>query len=187
MNYDERTTTEATVEIHFNLYELRESVASYRILDEGDWTIISNKDENYLLKEFDTYGILIYPITVKEEIKEAFSQRLEKIDKFREVLYKPQYWRENITICIDKDRLYTADDLNLEFFNGIDLVNDILKSKGIEFYNDEYSVRIVIKISRPLNNNILNQAMENLSRALSLYFRIKEAQEDIAEKLAMKF
>ncbi|AWR96484.1 hypothetical protein DFR86_02230 [Acidianus sulfidivorans JP7] len=187
MNNDERTTTEAMIEIHFNLYELRESIASYRIIDENDWITLSSKEGDYLLKEFDTYGILIYPSNVKSEIKNAFSQRLEKIDKFREALYKPQFWREYITIYIDGDTIYTGDDLNLEFFNGIDLVNSILKSKGIEFNYDESRVRITVKVSRPLNSSIVNHAMENLSRAISLYFRIKEAQEDIAEKLAMKF
>lgn len=187
MSYDDRTTAEAMIEIHFNLYELKESISSYKIVDRNEWTIISGKEGEYLLKEFDSYGILIYPIHISQDIKFAFSFRLNKIDKFRETLHKPRFWRENITIYINRNKMCTSNSLGLEPFNGIDLVNNILTSKGIEFKDNDGIVNIVAEINRPLNKESLDAGIEKLSKALSLYFRIKEAQEDIAQRLAMKF
>lgn len=187
MSYDEKTTAEAMIEIHFNLYELKESISSYKILSQDEWTIIAGKEGEYLLKEFDTYGILIYPVNTAKDIIQAFSFRLDKIDKFREILYKPLYWRENITIYINKNIIYTSNDLNLEKFNGLDLVNNILKNKGIEFRDNDGLLTIITEIERPLDKEKLNSAIEKLAKALSLYYKIKEAQEDIAQKLALGF
>ncbi|BDC18382.1 hypothetical protein [Acidianus sp. HS-5] len=184
MSYDERTTTEATIEIHFNLYEFRDSISKYTIVSDDDWEIISGKEGKYLTKEFDTYGILIYPIEVSDDIKNSFLNKIEKIDKFREALYKPRYWREFITILIQGDKLFTSSDLGLETFNGVDIVNDIARSKGIQYENVDDYLRISIDITRPLDKDSLNNAMERLSKALLLYYKIKEYQEDIASKLA---
>lgn len=187
MSRDEKTTAEAMIEIHFNLYELEESISKYRIIDRNDWTIIAGREGEYLLKEFDTYGVLIYPVNTTEDIKNAFSFRLDKIDVFREMLHKPLYWRESITVYINKTKMFTSQSLNLETFIGIDLVNNILRTKGIEFKDIDGIISIIIEIDRPLNRENLNSAIEKLSRALSLYFRIKEAQEEIARRLAIEF
>ncbi|MFP3218314.1 MAG: hypothetical protein RXQ99_06895 [Acidianus sp.] len=184
MSYDERTTAEAVIEIHFNLYEFRDSISKYTIVSDDNWQIISGKEGKYMTKEFDTYGILMYPIETSEDIKYAFSNKIEKIDKFREALYKPRYWREFITIMIEGNKLYTSPDLGLQIFNGVDLVNDIARSKGIQYEDIDDYLRISIDLTRPLTKESLNDAMERLSKALLLYYRIKEYQEDVASKLA---
>lgn len=184
MSYDERTAAEAVVEIHFNIYEFRDSISNYTIISNDDWQILSGREGKYMAKEFDTYGVLLYPIETPEDIKNAFSSKIDRIDKFREVLYKPRYWREFITIMIEGNKLYTSLDLGLQTFNGVDLVNSIARSKGIEYEDKDGYLRISIEVPRPLTNEKLNDAMERLSKALLLYYKIKEYQEDIASKLA---
>jgi hypothetical protein len=183
MNYDERTTAEAIIEIYFNLYAFRESISNYQITYENEWSVLKGKEGSYISKEFDTYAILIYPTNAPPDLLEAFSKKIDKIDKFREILYKPKYWREYITLHFNGNKIFTGNDLNLSPFNGEDIVNDLLNSEGIEFITTDDEMRISTQIERPINPYILSKALNRLLVSLSLYYRIKEAQEDIALKL----
>ncbi|AWR93517.1 hypothetical protein [Acidianus brierleyi] len=183
MNYDERTTAEAIIEIYFNLYAFRESISNYQITYENDWSILKGKEGSYISKEFDTYAILIYPTNAPDDLLNAFSNKISKIDKFREILYKPKYWREYITLHLNGNKIFTGNDLNLFPFNGEDIVNDLLNSEGIEFITLDDELRIATHLERPINSDTLSRALNKLLVSLSLYYRIKEAQEDIALKL----
>lgn len=183
MSYDERTTTEAIIEIYFNLYAFRESISNYQITYENDWSILKGKEGSYISKEFDTYAVLIYPTNAPNDLLEAFSKKIDKIDKFREILYKPRYWREYITLHLNGDKVFTGNDLNLFPFNGEDIVNNLLNSEGIEFITIDDEMRISTYIKRPISSDTLSKALNKLLVSLSLYYRIKEAQEDIALRL----
>ncbi|NON62455.1 hypothetical protein, partial [Acidianus sp. RZ1] len=164
-----------------------DSISKYQIKSSNDWNVISGKDGTYIVKEFDTYGVLVYPPNPQTDVALSFNEKISWIDKFREILYKPIYWREYITVIISDSMIYTTPDLNLERFNGIDLVNDVLRSQNIEFIEIDDSIRIGVKIKRPLSRQSLEEGIKSLTRALGLYYKIKEAQEDIAVKLASRF
>ncbi|EWG07579.1 MAG: hypothetical protein ASUL_03694 [Candidatus Aramenus sulfurataquae] len=186
MSYDERTTSEAVIEINFNLYAFRESVSNYQVSYQDGWIVLKGKEGEYLSREFDNYAVLVYPVNAPKDLLEALSVKNEKIDKFREILYKPRYWRESVTIHLVKDKLVTGTDIELVPFNGVDLVNDILRTEGAEFKTIDDNLVISVTVERPLTAQNLGKALYKLSVCLSLYYRIKEAQEDIALKIAQE-
>lgn len=186
MSYDERTTSEAVIEINFNLYAFRESVSNYQVSYQGGWAILKGKEGEYLSKEFDNYAVLVYPVNAPMDLLESLSVKNEKIDKFREALYKPRYWRESVTIHLVRDKLITGTDIELTPFNGVDLVNDILRAEGTEFETIDENLVISARVERPLTAHILGKALYRISVCLSLYYKIKEAQEDIALKMAQE-
>jgi len=101
---------------------------------------------------------------------------------------KPGFFSESLSVIIRDDELTTLPSLQLEWFPGQDLVNSLLRPAGLELGRDEdgYSI-IVVKIGRPLSPEELDRALDKLGLGLSLYQRIREAQEDVALKVAKDF
>ncbi|QKR00572.1 hypothetical protein GWK48_09440 [Metallosphaera tengchongensis] len=187
MSCDERTTAEDfRIELHLNPFTFRETTLRYRVIEEDNWLRLTGKEGDYLAKDFESYAILLFPIQmIPREVLNSLDVRLTSIDMLREVLMKPNVWRDYLTLRVREGRVITAD-LMLENFMGRDLVNDIIADIGVKYVEGQDG----LEISSILTNfswRELNEAFKRISFALSLYNQIRRNQEEIALNLANSF
>ncbi|AEB95371.1 MAG: hypothetical protein QXR57_04475 [Metallosphaera sp.] len=187
MSYDERTTADdVRVEIHLNPFSFRETISRYRIESEDSWVKLVGKEGEYLAKEFDSYAVLVYPIyLIPTELIRSLSYRIPSIDRLREVLMKPYHWRDFVTFRV-REGFIMSSDLELNVFLGMDLVNDVLVTTGLEFINLEDKLEIACRL-QDFGSGSLDKAFRRISLGLSLYFELKRSQEDVALKLSREF
>jgi hypothetical protein len=174
-------------EIFLNPLALKDVLNRFRVVDYSmGWTVVEEFNR-YYVKEFDSYGVLL-DYSSDPDVVDSFSSFLRSVDRIRYYLMKPGFFSESLSVIIRDDELTTLPSLQLEWFPGQDLVNSLLRPAGLEIRRDEdgYSI-IVVKIGRPLSPEELDRALDKLGLGLSLYQRIREAQEDVALKVTKDF
>ncbi len=178
-------TQRTTLEIYFNPYAFHESISKYQIESEGDWSKTKN---GYMMREFPNYALLIYPILPEDnDLVLSLSEKIENLDRFREILMRPGRFKDSITLHIDSEEISTSSELELEELVGVSLVNDVISQKGIMFKEKDNLLSLIVKIERPLTNAKMNEYLSKIASGLRLYFKIKEDQEDVALKTSLSF
>ena len=186
MNRDERTTSEVRLELHLNPFSFHETTSRYRVEEEDNWLRLTGKEGEYLAREFETYAVLLYPISwIPRELILSLNHRLTSVDKLRDVLMKPMDWKDFVTFRIREGQI-TSSDLKLENFLGRDLVNNVLESEGIEFVELDEGVELACKLES-FSWSSLNLAFWKISMGLSLYFELKRYHEDVSLRLAQEY
>ncbi|EHP70840.1 hypothetical protein MetMK1DRAFT_00013440 [Metallosphaera yellowstonensis MK1] len=184
---DDRTATEPLrLELHLNLYSFRESIVRYRIEGEGEWLRLRGREGEYLARELESYAVLLYPVrSVSNEVLTALLNPIPSVDRLREVLMRPDLWRDYITFKLKVGEMDTTD-LKLEDFLGRDLVNDVLRQYGVRLIQSDEFVEISVDLNE-VSQRSLDTALRKVWLTLSLYHEIRESQEDVALKTAQKY
>jgi len=184
---DDRTATEPLrLELHLNLYSFRESIVRYRIEGEGEWLRLGGREGEYLARELESYAVLLYPVrSVSNEVLTALLNPIPSVDRLREVLMRPDLWRDYITFKLKVGEMDTTD-LKLEDFLGRDLVNDVLRQYGVRLIQSDEFVEISVDLNE-VSQRSLDTALRKVWLTLSLYHEIRESQEDVALKTAQKY
>jgi hypothetical protein len=184
MNDELINLSDIWVEVFFEYNSFKEILEKYPFEIYGEWYIIHSYPK-MLAKEFNSYFLLIYPYEkICEDFLKIFSNKFEILDKFKEFTFLPNNWKTSITFKINKDFIALGSEFNITIFHGIDLINNILKDKNMEFkILDDCEVELRIKLTKKIDGNELIKIFELLYYGLKIYYDIKKEQETIVMKL----
>ncbi|MGC9106204.1 MAG: hypothetical protein ACP5HQ_07290 [Thermoprotei archaeon] len=172
------------VEVFLSIPAYREVMKGYRLVDyTNEWSVVEGFSKLYT-KEFKSYAIVVDYYS-DPDVLESLSEGLDTLDELRPSLMRPNFFYDSVSFVVRGDEIVTLPSLSLEWFPGQDLVNPFLRAEGVEIRREEdcYS-SIAVKVARPLTKEMVNEALRKMSLALAVYERVREAQEDVAVRLA---